>query len=131
MLGILGSLLPGLLKIGDKLIVDQDKKIEFAFKVQEMTFHLLEQLVTMQTIPWVDAIVKIIVALVALARPLGTFAMTAFGIYAHYKQIVLPTEVHLLLDSAFPAWGAAREVDKGRKHKEKILRNEPDTWSSD
>ncbi len=117
MLSLLTSIIPRLFKIGDKLIVDKDKKMEYAFKVQEMTFNLMEKIITMKTIPWVDAFVKILMTFVTLARPLGSFALTLIGLYSHYKQLPIPETVNYALDGAFPAWMGLRERDKSHKRK--------------
>lgn len=123
MISLITGIVGGLVKLGDKMIVDEDKRIEYAYKTQELTFNMLESLVTMRTVPWVDAFVKILSTFVVLARPLGTFAMTCLGIYGHVVGWDIPETVHLMLDGSFPAWGAAREVHKSRKHKEKISKS--------
>lgn len=130
MLSLLAGVLPAIFKLGSKLILDKDKKAEYAFKVQEMSFKLIEGIVNMRTVPWVDAVVKIMAASVAMARPIGTFIMTGVGIYFHYKGIVVDGVVQLMLDGAFPAWAGARELNKSRKHKEKLTKStyEEDDW---
>ncbi len=128
MIGLLAAALPSIFKLGDKLIVDKDKKAEYAYKVQEMSFKLIESIVTMKTIPWVDAFVKVLVALVSLARPLGSFYLTIMGV----DMVVEAGEVDLVsggLASAFPTWMGAREVNKARKHKEKLVKSDDwDDW---
>lgn len=123
MINIITSLLPSLFKLGDKLIVDKDKKMEYAFKVQEMTFKMLESIVQMKTVPWVDAVVKLLFALMALARPIGTFYLSLKGI-----DIALDNkEIDMMsggLMGMFPTWMAAREVDKKRKHEKALIKNE-------
>ncbi len=119
MIGALISLVPQLAKLGGKFIQDKDKAAEYAFKTQEHVFRLMEKIITMQTVAWVDAVVKIMGALMMFGRPLGSAAMTAFGIYAQVKGIELDATTQALLLAAFPAWGGAREVHKSRKHKEK------------
>lgn len=121
-LGLITAVVNGALSLGDKMIADEDKRVEYAFKTQEITFKLLENIVNMRTIPLVDAFTKLMVASVALARPIGTFALTCAGIYMHIKGVSIPELVHAGMDSAFGVWVGAREVDKSRKHKEKIAK---------
>lgn len=43
-------------------------------------------------------------------RPVGSFIITAAGIYLHLKQIPTDTALHALLDGAFPGWMASRHA---------------------
>lgn len=108
------SIIPQLFKLGDKLIVDQDKKIEYAFKMQELTFKAMETMLSTSTVPWVDALVKILYALKTLFRPILGALMTAFGAYAHVKGIEISPTMHAVFDGAFPAWGISRHVSKNK-----------------
>ena len=101
-------------KIGEKLIVDKDKKIEFAYKAQELAFKSMEVMLTVKTVPWVDATVKILYALKAFFRPVVGGLMTAFGAYAHVKGMDLGA-LHAIFDGAFPAWGVSRYAEKVKK----------------
>jgi hypothetical protein len=121
---LLGSVIPGLIKLGDKVIVDKDKQLEYAYKTQELTFALLEKIVTMQTIPWVDGVVKLLFALIALARPLGTLWLTLKGIQLHVDGTLLPEVVHYAMDGAFGAWAIDRHFDKKKKEKQERLLDE-------
>jgi hypothetical protein len=120
--GILGSLIPGLFKLGDKLIEDKDKKNEFAFRVLEMAHELSLKLIDTKTYPWIDGLVKLAYASEAivkgLLRPLGSAAMTGFAIYADLHGIELSAGVEAVLYAAFPAWGASRHAEKAKKQKE-------------
>lgn len=114
MLGMVMDVVRGVMSIGDKMIVDQDKKIEFAFKTQELMMNSLNQLITMKTIPWVDAAVKILTTFVVLARPIGSFFLTLKGI----DMAAIAGEVDLIsggLISLFPTWMGLRQYDKNRK----------------
>ena len=128
MISLFTSLIPSLFKIGDKMIVDQDKKQEFAFKVQEMAFKQMETLINAKTYPFVDALVKLSYAaeqiVKGLFRPIGAAIMTGFVIYAEVKGIELSGTVETILISAFPAWGASRHAEK-KKKKEVI---DDDDW---
>ncbi|PUB87065.1 MAG: hypothetical protein DBP02_02135 [gamma proteobacterium symbiont of Ctena orbiculata] len=116
------SVINGLIGLGSEWITDKDKQIEFAYKMRELNFKIAESLLRTQTVPWVDATVKIIYALVALMRPIGTALMTAFGLYAHYKQIQIDPAVHAAIDGAFPAWGVSRHMNKKKEQEEQTKR---------
>lgn len=104
--------------IGDVLgivkeaVVDKDKRNEINLKLAELQHSVQMALITSQTVPWVDALVKFMYALVALAAPIGSFAITAFGLYCYYKQVQIPEHVHTLITSAFPAWRGMRHLEK-------------------
>jgi hypothetical protein len=121
MISLFTSLIPSLFKIGDKLIADEDKKMEFAFKVQEMAFKQMEQLINAKTYPWVDALVKLAYAseqiIKGLFRPIASACMLAFAMYCEVSTIELSDGVQAILYGAFPAWGASRHIDKQKKKK--------------
>lgn len=119
MIGLITSLIPGLFKIGDKLIEDKDKKAEYAFKVQEMFFKQMEVLIAAKTYPWVDALVKLAYAseqiIKGLFRPIVSTAMMGFAIYCEIYEIELSGMAETVLYGAFPAWGASRYAEKKTK----------------
>lgn len=123
MLQAILGIIPGVMKLADKMIVDKDKKAEFAFKQQEMQNALVMKLVEQETIPWVDATVKLLGAMVMLGRPVGSFALTAFYLWSQYRGVDLGTVGEAVTAGAFPAWMAAREAGKSRaaKLKEKSI----------
>jgi hypothetical protein len=110
-------IIAGLAKTGlgiiDQLVVDKDKKAEMAFEWNKALLAFAERLVTMSTIPWVDATVKLLIALVALARPVGSLYLTLIGV--DMVQAGDDSVVGTALTAAFPTWMGAREVDKKRK----------------
>ena len=110
-----------MLKIVDQFVVDKDLKQKLAIRQLELTYGLIEKIVNTTTVPWVDALVKVLMSFVVLARPLGTFALTVFGLYAYYKGIEIDPTVHATVTAAFPAWGAVREVGKSREEKTKRI----------
>ncbi|REK56671.1 MAG: hypothetical protein DWQ49_09885 [Bacteroidetes bacterium] len=122
MISLFTSLLPGLFKIGDKLIEDKDKKIEYAFKVQEMAFKQMEILINAKTYPWVDAFVKLAYSAEAiikgLFRPIISCILTGIAIYVEFKGIHMSDTLHTILMAAFPAWMVDRGLDKRRKKHE-------------
>lgn len=129
MIGLFTSLLPSLFKLGDKMIVDEDKKAEFAFKVQEMAFKQMEVLINAKTYPWIDGLVKMAYAseqiVKGLFRPIASGLMLAFAMYCEVSAIELSDGVQAILYGAFPAWGVSRHVDKQKK-KENV-----DPWDDD
>lgn len=121
MIGAIASILTAATTIGDKLIVDQDKKIEFAFKTLELAQRSMEVLLNTKTYPWVDGIVKLLYAIkeliVPMFRPVGSFAMAAFAAYCDIKEIPLSDTVSTILYGAPVAWGTSRHMEKSRKPK--------------
>lgn len=116
MLSLFTALIPGLFKIGDKLIEDKDQKAEYAFKVQEMAFKQMETLLSVTTYPWVDALVKLSYAaeqiIKGLFRPIITSVALGFGIFFELNDIAVSPVVEGILFGSFPAWGVSRHMDK-------------------
>lgn len=120
------SVINGITKLGSELIEDKDKKNEFAFKTQELAFKAMEIMLSTKTVPWVDALVKIMYAAQTFWRPMATLAMTMFGAYCHVKGIELGDSQYIF-DGAFPAWGVSRHVEKQAKLKQKDVWDDPDS----
>lgn len=122
MLSLFTALIPGLFKIGDKLIEDKDQKAEYAFKVQEMAFKQMETLLSVTTYPWVDALVKLSYAaeqiIKGLFRPIITSVALGFGIYFELNEITVSPIVEGVLFGSFPAWGVSRHLDKNKEAKQ-------------
>lgn len=118
MLSLFTALIPGLFKIGDKLIEDKDQKAEYAFKVQEMAFKQMESLLSVTTYPWVDALVKLAYAaeqiMKGLFRPIITAVGFGFGLYFELNNIELSATVETILFGSFPAWGVSRHMEKSK-----------------
>jgi hypothetical protein len=91
--------------IVDQLVPDKDlnAKLKNALDLE---------LIKTNTVPWVDAAVKLLYAIKQFIRPLGALAMTAFGMYAHYKGMSIDPTTHAMIDGAFPAWGVSRWDEK-------------------
>ena len=121
MIGLL-NFLPGMLKLGGKLIVDKDKQAEYAFKVLEMSDRFAQKMLETKTYPWIDGLVKLAYAgesiVKGLIRPLGALGMGCFAIYAEVNAIELSEAVQALLYGAAPAWGYSRHQEKKRPRKE-------------
>ena len=118
MLSLFTALIPGLFKIGDKLIEDKDLKAEYAFKVQEMAFKQMEVLINVTTYPWVDALVKMAYAseqiIKGLFRPIIAAVGFGFGLYFELNNIEVSGTVETILFGTFPAWGISRHVEKAK-----------------
>ena len=128
MIGLL-NILPGIFKLGGKLIQDADKRAEYAFKVQEMMQDFMKVMLNTKTYPWIDGLVKLSYAaesiIKGLLRPLGAAGMFGFAIYCEINLIELSDGVQAILYGAFPAWGVSRHSEKSNKAKKK-----PD-WDDD
>lgn len=113
---ILGSIVPSLFKMGDKLIEDKDKRNEYAFKVMEMSNDLALKLLDTKTYPWIDGLVKVAYASEAivkgLLRPLGSLALAGFAAYCDINSIELSGAVETLLYGSPLAWGYSRHQEK-------------------
>lgn len=122
MIGLLTGILPSLFKLGGKMIKDQDKQMEYAFKVQEMTQMLALKMLETKTYPWIDGLVKLAYASEAiikgLFRPLAAAGLFIFGVYAELNNLQLSDTVTTLLFGALPAWGVDRGLEKRRKEKQ-------------
>lgn len=97
----------------DQAVPDKDKRAELRQAALEVTTDFQKTLVSTATVPWVDGAVKLIYALVALAAPLGSAAMSAFGLYAYAKGIELgDPATHAGVTSAFGVWRGLRHLEK-------------------
>ena len=118
MIGLLTSLLPSLFSLGGKLIQDEDKRAEFAFKVQEMAFKQMEVLINAKTYPWVDALVKMAYAseqiVKGLFRPVVSAGLFIYGIMnpdmlKQLHELGIGGDAGLIgIFGAFPAWMKSR-----------------------
>ena len=128
---MIGDIVKGLISpvtnLADKLIMDKDKYAELQFKKLELQHRSRDKLLAITTTPRVDAWVKILIAIkdvvIPLFRPLGSAAMTAFGIYAHLKGLDIDPMMLGIFDGAFPAWGVSRHVNKQTDAKQNKDRN--------
>ncbi len=111
----IGSLFDGLFKLGGEFIEDKDKRNEFNMMIARSQNDFNTAIINMKTTPKVDALVKLLYALNALWRPIGSAAMFVFGVYAVVTGIEISTELSAILFGAFPAWGAFRQLDKAKK----------------
>lgn len=124
------SLIDGITGLASEWIEDPDKRNEFNFKIRELDFKLRETLLTVKTTPKTDAFVKILIAfrdiILPMMRPIGAAAMTAFGMYCHLKGIDIGETSQVVMDGAFPAWGASRHVHKMKAEQETTKHHKKD-----
>lgn len=125
--GLFSALISPVTKIADKMIMDKDKYAELQFKRDEHRHKEKVKLLSITTTPRIDAIVKLLYAIkdvvIPTLRPLGSAAMTAFGLWAHYKGLDIDLGLHALMDGAFPGWMGSRHINKQTETKAKVDRN--------
>ena len=108
----IGSLFDGLFKLGGEFIEDKDKRNEYNMKVANAKLAFSTAIVTMKTVPWVDATVKLMYAFLPFFRPIGAVVAGAFAAYCDINDIALSGNVELMLYGAFPGWMASRGYEK-------------------
>lgn len=109
-----GGLFEGLTKLASEVITDKDKLAEFEVRAKELIHETDRALLQDSTVPWVDALVKLMLTSKQFIRPVGSFCITLAGIYMHYKGIQVDTALHALIDGAFPGWMASRHKHLGK-----------------
>lgn len=103
-----GGLLDGITSLASEMITDKDKMAEFEVRAKELVYEADQALLEDSTVPWVDALVKLMLASKQFIRPIGSFFITAAGIYMHYKGVEVDTALHAVIDGAFPGWMYSR-----------------------
>lgn len=102
-----------------ELVQDKDLAAKLINEVTLRQLDLQKAILTMPSQTKADAIVKVMYALrdvgVPLLRPIGAAAMTAFGIWAHYKGLDIGDAPQVILDGAFPGWMASRHAGKAQQ----------------
>ena len=119
---LLGSIVPSLFKLGNKLVVDKDKQAEYAFKVQDKTFELMEKMLDTKTVPWVDALIKVSYAsndiIKGLFRPVISAGLFIYGLnhpdlIKHLHDLGGMGDAGIAgIFGSFPSWMYSRHVDK-------------------
>jgi hypothetical protein len=118
-------MIPGMFKLGGKLIEDKDKKAEYAFKVQEMMQALAFKLLETKTYPWIDGLVKLSYAAESIVKNLfRPVASAGLFLYAMANPEMLE-QLHAMgaigdagiagMFGAFPGWMASRHSEKKKK----------------
>ena len=123
----------GLTNLVSEFIVDDDLRAKLDVELQKLEVGITTQLLNTATTPKVDAFVKILIAfknvIIPLFRPLGAGAMTAFGMWMHYEGTPMDGATQIVMDGAFPAWGASRHVEKQKKTRQK--KDDFSDWDND
>lgn len=101
-----------LFKLISEAIPDPDKRTEASVRLAELHANVTATIVGTRTVPWIDGVVKLVYALVALATPLGAAAAMAFNFYCKYKGIPLDMATEATTLGGFPAWAAWRRREK-------------------
>lgn len=100
----------------DQLVEDKDKKNELIVKLAELQHQLSIQLLQTDTVPWVDATVKLLFAvrdlIIPLFRPIVATGMAVYVAYAEVNGITMSPLVEAAFAGAFPGWMASRHLNK-------------------
>lgn len=122
------STIEGIIGLASEFITDKDKLAELQYKAKELDTAIRSELLKTKTIPWVDALIKFMVALrdvvIPLLRPTIAAGMTAFAAYMRYKQIPMDPTAEIVFASAAPAWGVSRHKNKQEEQKTKQVQAE-------
>lgn len=118
-----------------EFITDDDLAAKLNVEMERISAGIRSELLNTTTTPKVDAFVKLLIAfkdvIVPLLRPVGAGCMTAFGMYMHYRGTPLDGATQIVMDGAFPAWGASRHVNKQTEQKEKTERHALGDWDTE
>ena len=115
-LGIVADVFKGIFGVVDQLVVDKDKAAELKVQLAQMQSSLNAQLLTTQTVPWVDATVKILMAIrdlvLPMFRPILGGVLTGLAVYFEYKGIPINPTLQAVMAAAFPGWMVGRQIKK-------------------
>jgi len=101
-----------LIRMADKAIEDKTERLRFQQQVVEQTFAFYRTLLEARTTPWVDALVKLVLALKGLFRPLFGAAALGYVAWLESQGQALPVWVSVALSSLLPGWFVSRGVEK-------------------
>lgn len=104
-----------LIRIADKAIEDKTERLRFQQQVVEQTFQFYRALLEARTTPWVDGLVKLVLALKGLFRPVFGAAALAYVAWLNSKGISLPPWVEVALSALLPGWFVSRGVEKAAR----------------
>ena len=106
----------------DQLVEDKDLKLQLTKEMRELEISSMETLVKTSTTPWVDALVKLMYASVALVRPLTSVGIFLYGLVFPEKlsalyaiDQTLGTVAGAAVFGSAPAWGISRHLEKKKK----------------
>lgn len=119
----------GIVGLIDQYVEDKDKANQLKYETAKLMHDFDVTLLTTSTIPWVDALVKVLYACKQFLRPLGAIAMAAFGAYCATNNIALPEWVQVMLFGAPVGWGYSRHKNKQQAMRAKAAK--PDVWTDE
>lgn len=116
---VIGSIFTGLIDLAKEATDDKDKQMALTTQLMEAKMKMLTAILQQQTIPWVDAVVKLAMAsdqiIKGLWRPVGSFAMAGFAGYCILNGIPIPAwadPVMAAMGMSPVAWGVSRYMEK-------------------
>lgn len=113
-----------ILDLADQFIEDKDAKAKFAFELSKLQSAFSTSVITTQTTPKVDAVVKLMYAWrdvgVSLVRPIGSAVAAAFAAYCVVKGITLPDWLEAAMVALFPGWMVSRHIEKSATKKAEV-----------
>lgn len=132
------GLFKSLFDLISEAIPDPDKRAEIAFKMVELKSQLAQIVLSQTTTPKIDAFVKLMAsvgtwgqvfvdlaqAILVLLRPIGSFVLTGYAMYAANSGKPLPQGLEYILAAAFPGWMTSRHINKAQEAKEETIRRE-------
>ena len=136
----------GITSVVSEFVEDKDLSKKLTSEIEKKRLEFANTIVMTSTIPWVDALVKIMYAsrdcLIPLFRPIGTALLTAWGCYLSYKGVEGGTEIKealLPLVASVPQmqWIHARsqekKLDKKTELRKEFLKakDKPGYWDSE
>ena len=99
-----------------EVVEDKDKRNEINMEIMKIINNLSLELLKTKTIPWVDALVKILLTINTLLksqwRPVGSVCMAIFGGFCLMTGIEIPVHIQTMLFGAPIGWGLSRHVSK-------------------
>jgi hypothetical protein len=119
---VIGGFLDTVINLISKNVQDKDLAAKLTAETTKEMLGFATVLIQQQTLPWVDATVKLAYAMrdvgISLVRPVGSVLMACFAAYMMYKQVPIPSwaEPVLVAFGVAPgAWGLSRHIEKTKK----------------
>lgn len=123
-LNILGNLFGGIIDIIKEVVPDKDKQLELITQVQTQQLEMTKVLVSQATVPWVDALVKLMYALSHLIKEHWRPLVSSYLMLKGVTDVDLLQQLHNLgavgdaaitgMVGSFPAWMYSRHKGKSR-----------------
>ena len=111
-----GGMFSGVTGIISELVEDKDARNKITLEVAKLQGNLQTAIVQQVTVPWVDALVKLMYAFgdtfKGFIRPFGAIALTYFAADMRVKGTPLPPFIEEMMFSSGLLWGASRYAEK-------------------